>query len=159
MQQKVLDRFRFFVNWLSSGAPSDEVLVWLSVCSELQIVCIRSSWCHWPLKTPSSLASFTSRLVLPFWYQPTALSRRSGYAEHRHCQTHLYLSNDLFSADQSSQQMAQILSAFVRRWLDIQQQQQQPFNGRLSGTTLVGRYQKKHSSAHTHPGQQTSFLG
>ena len=33
-----------------------------------------------------------------------------------------------------------------------QQQQQQPFNGRLSGTTRVGRYQKKH------PGQRTSFI-
>ena len=30
------------------------------------------------------------------------------------------------------------------------QQQQQPSNGRLSGTTRVGRYQKKHSPAHTH---------
>ena len=39
-----------------------------------------------------------------------------------------------------------------------QQQQQQPFNGRLSGTTRVGRYQKKHSPAHTHPGQRTSFI-
>jgi len=39
-----------------------------------------------------------------------------------------------------------------------QQQQQQPFNGRLSGTTRVGRYQKKHSPAHTHPGQHTSFI-
>ena len=29
--------------------------------------------------------------------------------------------------------------------------QQQPFNGRLSGTTRVGRYQKKRSPAHTHP--------
>ena len=29
----------------------------------------------------------------------------------------------------------------------VQQQQQQPFNGRLSGTTRVGRYQKKHSPA------------
>jgi len=38
------------------------------------------------------------------------------------------------------------------------QQQQQPFNGRLSGTTRVGRYQKKHSPAHTHPGQRTSFV-
>ena len=38
------------------------------------------------------------------------------------------------------------------------QQQQQPFNGRLSGTTRVGRYQKKHSPAHTHPGQRTSFI-
>jgi len=38
------------------------------------------------------------------------------------------------------------------------QQQQQPFNGRLSGTTRVGWYQKKHSPAHTHPGQRTSFI-
>ena len=36
--------------------------------------------------------------------------------------------------------------------------QQQPFNGRLSGTIRVGRYQKKHSPAHTHPGQRTSFI-
>ena len=36
--------------------------------------------------------------------------------------------------------------------------QQQPVNGRLSGTTRVGRYQKKHSPAHTHPGQRTSFI-
>ena len=35
---------------------------------------------------------------------------------------------------------------------------QQPFNGRLSGTTRVGQYQKKHSPAHTHPGQRTSFI-
>ena len=37
-------------------------------------------------------------------------------------------------------------------------QQQQPFNSRLSMTTRVGRYQKKHSPAHTHPGQRTSFI-
>ena len=41
-------------------------------------------------------------------------------------------------------------------WYNIQQQQQ-PFNGRLSGTTQVGQYQKKHSPAHTHPGQRTSL--
>jgi len=40
---------------------SDEVLVWLSVWSEVQIVCIWSSWCHCIAKTTSSLASFTSR--------------------------------------------------------------------------------------------------
>ena len=40
----------------------------------------------------------------------------------------------------------------------LQQQQQQPFNGRLSRTTRLGRYQKKHSPAHTHPGQCTSFI-
>jgi len=38
------------------------------------------------------------------------------------------------------------------------EQQQQRFNGRLSGTTRVGRYQKKHSPAHTHPDQHTSFI-
>ena len=57
---------------------SDEVLLWLSVWSELQIVCIWSSWCHCHPKTPSSLALFKSRLVLPFWYWLTqdALERR-----------------------------------------------------------------------------------
>jgi len=34
----------------------------------------------------------------------------------------------------------------------------QPFNGRLSGTTRVGRYKKKHSPAHTHPGQRTFVI-
>ena len=34
----------------------------------------------------------------------------------------------------------------------------QPFNGRWSGTTRVGRYQKKHSPTHTHPGHRTSFI-
>jgi len=32
------------------------------------------------------------------------------------------------------------------------QQQQQPFNGHLSGTTRVSQYQKKHSLIDTHPG-------
>ena len=40
----------------------------------------------------------------------------------------------------------------------LQQQQQQPFNGRSSGTSRVGRYQKKHSPAHIHPGQCSSFI-
>ena len=39
-----------------------------------------------------------------------------------------------------------------------EQQQQQPFNGRLSGTTRVDRYQEKHSPDHTHPGRCTSFI-
>ena len=30
--------------------------------------------------------------------------------------------------------------------------------GVLTTTTRVGRYQKKHSPAHTHPGQRTSFI-
>ena len=34
----------------------------------------------------------------------------------------------------------------------------QPFNGLLSATTRVGRYQKKHSPTHTHPDHRTSFI-
>ena len=48
-----------------------DVLVWLSVCSEVQIVCIWSSWCLCIQKSRSSLASFKSRLILPFWYRLT----------------------------------------------------------------------------------------
>jgi len=33
-----------------------------------------------------------------------------------------------------------------------------PYNGHLSGTTWVGRYQNKHSPTHTHPVHQTSFI-
>jgi len=34
----------------------------------------------------------------------------------------------------------------------------QLFNSSSSGTTWVGRYQKKHSLTHTHPDHQTSFV-
>ena len=37
----------------------------------MQIVCIWSSWCHCHPKTPTSLASFKSTLVLPSWYRLT----------------------------------------------------------------------------------------
>ena len=50
---------------------SDEVLVWLSVLSEVRMVCIWSSWCHCHPQTPSSLASLKSRMVWPFRYQLT----------------------------------------------------------------------------------------
>ena len=52
------------VGWASGRAPG---LLKLSV-SEVQTVCIWSSWCRCHPQTPSSLASFKSRLVLPFWY-------------------------------------------------------------------------------------------
>ena len=39
-----------------------------------------------------------------------------------------------------------------------QQQQQHPFNGPLSGTTRVSRYQKEHSPTHTHPAHRASFI-
>jgi len=38
------------------------------------------------------------------------------------------------------------------------QQQQQPFNGLLSGTTQVSWYQKKHSPTHTYHDHQPSFI-
>ena len=34
----------------------------------------------------------------------------------------------------------------------------QPFNGSFSGTTRVGRYQKKHSPTHNHPDHQIYFI-
>ena len=37
-------------------------------------------------------------------------------------------------------------------------QQQWLFNGLWSGTTRVGRYQKKHSPTHTHPDHRASFI-
>ena len=46
---------------------SGEVLVWLSVWSEVQ-TCIQPSWCHCH---SLSLAPVKSRLVLPFWYRLT----------------------------------------------------------------------------------------
>ena len=43
-------------------------------------------------------------------------------------------------------------------WLGSSHTHTQPFNGLLSGTTRVGRYQKKHSPTHTHPDHRTSFI-
>jgi len=39
------------------------------VCMKWGADCVWSSWCH--SRTPSSLASFKSGLVIPFWYQLT----------------------------------------------------------------------------------------
>ena len=50
------------VKQLSGG-----MLVWLSVCCEVQ-TCIWPSWCHCH---SLSIASVKSRLVLPFWYRLT----------------------------------------------------------------------------------------
>ena len=48
------------IEWWGVG-----LLVWLSLWSEMQIVCIWPVWCHCIQKNPSSFASFKSRLVLP----------------------------------------------------------------------------------------------
>jgi len=44
------------------------VLVWLSVCSEVQAACTCAQLMPLHPQTTSSLASFKSRPVLPFWY-------------------------------------------------------------------------------------------
>ena len=50
----------------------DEVLVWLVICLEPGADCLHMVQLM-PLhpQTPSALASFKSRLVLPFWYRLT----------------------------------------------------------------------------------------
>ena len=55
-------------------------------------------------------------------------------------------------------QNPKIIIKMMMLYFVLQPIQQQPFNGRLSGTTRVGRYQKKHSPTHTHPGERTSFI-
>jgi len=72
-----------WVMWCWWGHPAFKkliagVLAWLSVWSEVQIVCIWSSWCHCHPQTPSSLASFKSRLVLPFLYRLTQVVLEKG---------------------------------------------------------------------------------
>jgi len=50
---------------------------------------------------------------------------------------------------------------FLRRWFTTfthTHTHTQPFDGPLSGTTRVDRYQKKHSHTRTHPDHQTSFI-
>ena len=43
-------------------------------------------------------------------------------------------------------------------WLSYTHARKQPFNGLLSGTTRVSRYQKKRSPIHTHSDRRTSFI-
>ena len=60
-----------------SGRPScryilsNEVFVWLSVWSMVQIVCIWSSWCHYIPKPHHLLPHLNPTVVLPFWYRFT----------------------------------------------------------------------------------------
>ena len=51
-------------------------------------------------------------------------------------------------------------SSFPQKWTQHTRTHThtQPLNGLLSGTTQVGRYQKKHSPTHTHPDHRTSFI-
>jgi len=68
---------------------SGEVLVWLSVCNEVQ-TCIWPSWCHCH---SLSLASAKSSLVLPFWYRPTRVVLEKGPLNVCVCVCSLYSNN------------------------------------------------------------------
>jgi len=50
------------------------------------------------------------------------------------------------------------LLKIVAHWFKAVLTHTQLFNGLLSRTTRVGRYQKKHSPTHTNPDHQTSFI-
>ena len=56
------------------------------------------------------------------------------------------------------QTLARFLQSFRYKTRTNGHTHTQPFNGLWSGTTRVGRYQKKHSPTHTHPDHRTSFI-
>ena len=94
------------------------MLVWLSVWSQMQIISIWSSWCHPKTKTPSSLATFKFRLVLPFWYRLTQV---------------------VLEKNPLSISSSYCLWSDKGFWGLLHTH---PFNGSFSRTTRVGRYQK-----------------
>jgi len=48
---------------------SDEVLAWLSVWSEVQMICIWSSWCHCQTVISCFIKPFWCRLVVPLYWK------------------------------------------------------------------------------------------
>ena len=66
----------------------------------------------------------------------------------------LFVSISTFTVERSWLHVLYTDFTIISTWL---QQQQRPFNGLWSGTTRVGRYQKKHSPTHTHPDHRASF--
>ena len=56
------------------------------------------------------------------------------------------------------QTLARFLQSFRYKTRTNGHTHTQPFNGLWSGTTRVGRYQKKHSPTHTHPDHRASFI-
>ena len=54
---------------------SGEVLAWLSVCSEVQMICIWSSWCHCHCQ-PIICCSSKIHNGLPFWWRFTCPGKR-----------------------------------------------------------------------------------
>jgi len=68
----------------------------------------------------------------------------------------LFVSISTFTVERSWLRVLYTNFTIISTWLQ-QQQQQRPFNGLWSGTTRVGRYQKKHSPTHTHLDHRASF--
>ena len=121
---------------------SGGVLAWLSIWSEVQ-TCIWPSWCHCH---SLSLASEKSRLVLPFWYRLTLVVLDKGPLNGGVC---VYI-NARISIVIIMPCCSVISAQLLLRQNDnsrflincAAQAYTHPFNGLLSGTTHVSRYQK-----------------
>ena len=87
---------------------SGGVLVWLSVCSEVQ-TCTRPSWCHCH---SLSLASVKSRLVLPFWYRLTRVDLDKGPLNGCVCVSHLIFVFHWTTAKHSNAAASHLLKSF-----------------------------------------------
>jgi len=113
------------------------VLVWLCVWNKVQIVCIWSSWCHCYPKTLSSLASFKSRLALPFWFWLTkvVLEKRPLNGCSSLCWYVPHTSSETLRSNRSWWQTEVHIQYHT-------QTHTHPINGPFSGTTQVSRYQK-----------------
>jgi len=75
------------------------------VClAHMQIVSIWSSWCHCIPEPPSSLASFESRLVLPFWYWLTkVVLEKRPFNRCNSCSSVYYFPNALVAGSKGMQ--------------------------------------------------------
>jgi len=127
----------------------------------LTVSCFRNIQIGFTFLLPAHLGSPGQRAVKRVCVCVCYLTRSSATADRSHdvmCQSKscqlLLQNNSVETTGTSSPEQREVME-----WENQQQQQQQqPLNGRLSGTTRVGRYQKKHSPTHTHPGQRTSFI-
>ena len=110
----------------------------------MQIVCINMVQLL-PLhpKTSPSLASFKSRLVLPFWYWLTqvVLEKRTLNRCSSNSSSFLLLKNT-HGAVFDNNAVRQCGNTLVNYLAMAHAPHTHPFNGPLSGTTRVGQYQK-----------------
>ena len=71
------------------------------------------------------------------------------------CPTHIGLHTDHGTCDAA---LMPVALGYIYVMHAVRPTHTQPFSGRLSRTTRVGQYQKKHSPTDTNPDHQTSFI-